>query len=92
MSILPPVDQALLPADVRNAGQEARDRYQVALAFERQLTAQLAKQLAGTAGESLEEGPYAQLLPDALADAVTAAGGLGLARQMVDLGTDGASS
>lgn len=92
MSVLPPVDQALLPADVRTAGKEARERYHVALAFERQLTAQLAKQLASTAGESLEEGPYAQLLPDALADAVTAAGGLGLARQMAGLGTEEASS
>lgn len=92
MSVLPPVDQAALPADVRNAGKQARDQYQVALAFERQLTAQLAKQLTSTAGGALEEGPYAQLLPDALADAVTAAGGLGLARQMVDLTTDEATS
>jgi len=96
-TFLPPVDQAALPADVRAAGPEARERYQAALAFERQLTHELAKQLTRTAERASgeEEGgsnPYEHLLPDALADAVTAAGGLGLARRLVDLDTDGASS
>ena len=31
----------------------------------------------------MEGSPYAQLLPDALADAITQAGGIGLARQVV---------
>jgi Rod binding domain-containing protein len=35
----------------------------------------------------MEDGPYAQLLPDALADSITQAGGLGLARQMVEIPT-----
>lgn len=84
MSVLPPVDQATLPADIRNASENVRQQYQVALSFERQLTAQLAKQLSATTGASTDGSPYADLLPDALADAVTAAGGLGLARGMVD--------
>ncbi|MEZ5120066.1 MAG: hypothetical protein R2736_00555 [Solirubrobacterales bacterium] len=74
-----------LPADVRAAGSEARARYAAALSFERQLTAQLAKQLTATAGDALGSGPYAQLLPEALADSITAAGGLGLARGLAGL-------
>jgi hypothetical protein len=74
-----------LPADVRAAKPQDRARYAAALSFERQLTAQLAKQLTATAGESLGSGPYAKLLPDALADSVTAAGGLGLARGLAGL-------
>jgi hypothetical protein len=85
VTTLPPIDQASLPADVRGASSDVRARYQAALGFERQLVAQLAQQLTKTAGESLGSGPYAQLLPDALADAVTEAGGLGLARQLAGL-------
>lgn len=86
MTVLPPIDQASLPADVRDGSSDARARYQAALGFERQLVAQLAKQLTKTAGDSLGSGPYAQLLPDALADSIVAAGGLGLARQLAGPG------
>jgi hypothetical protein len=81
------IDQSLLPADVRNAPTEVRQQYQAALAFETQLVSQLAKQLSTTAGSAMQDGPYAQLLPDALADSITQAGGLGLARQMVEIPT-----
>jgi hypothetical protein len=89
VSALPPIDDAALPAAVRTGSPQARERYQAGLAFERQLVAQLAKQLTATAGESAGSGPYAQLLPDALADAITAAGGLGLAG---DLASDESTS
>jgi hypothetical protein len=85
MTVLPPIDRSALPADVRNAPEADRQRYEAALGFERQLVAQLAKQLTKTAGESLGTGPYAQMLPDTLADAVIASGGLGLARELADL-------
>lgn len=84
MSVLPPVDQALLPADIRSASQEVRQQYQAALSFEQSLVSELAKQLSTTAGSAMQDGPYAQLLPDALADAITQAGGLGLARGIVE--------
>ena len=84
MTPLPPIDRLALPADVRSASPEVRQGYQAALGFERQLVAQLAKQLSSTAGESMQDGPYAQLLPDALADSIAAAGGLGLARGIAD--------
>ena len=81
---LPAIDRVALPADVRNASPEAQQRYRAAVGFERQLVAQLAKQLSETAGETISGGPYAQLLPDALAAAIAAAGGLGLARTIAD--------
>jgi hypothetical protein len=84
VSVLPPVDQALLPADIRSASQEVRQQYQAALSFEQSLVSELAKQLSTTAGSAMQDGPYAQLLPDALADAITQAGGLGLARGIVE--------
>jgi hypothetical protein len=82
---VPAIDQASLPADVRSATPQVRARYQAALSFERQLTTELAKQLSSTAGEALRSGPYAQMLPEALADSITAAGGLGLARGLAGL-------
>ena len=85
MISLPAIDESLLPADVRNAPSQVRQQYRAALSFESQLVSELAKQLSATAGSAMEDGPYAQLLPDVLADAVTQAGGLGLARDMVDI-------
>ena len=84
MSPLAPIALTSLPADIRAGSADDRRRYQAGLAFERQLTSVLAEQLTKTAGSSLK-GPYADLLPDALADALTAAGGLGLARQIAGL-------
>jgi hypothetical protein len=49
-----------------------------AAGFERVMLAQLTKTLVDSAmGE--QRGPYAALLPDTLADALTEAGGIGLA-------------
>jgi hypothetical protein len=84
VSALPPIDQASLPADVRAGSANDRARYQAALGFERQLALQLTQQLTRTAGDALGSGPYAQLLPDAMADSIVAAGGLGLARQLAE--------
>jgi Rod binding domain-containing protein len=88
---LPSIDSALLPASVRNAGPEAQKLYGVALSFEQLLTQQVAKSLtatlhapgdddssAGGASTSMAE----QMLPTALAQGMTQAGGLGLADQL----------
>jgi hypothetical protein len=85
VSALPPVDQSLLPADVRSASKDVQQRYATGLAFERQLVSVLAKQLTDTTGDDMTSSPYASLLPDALADSVESAGGLGLARQLAGL-------
>jgi hypothetical protein len=84
-SQLPPIDRSLLPADIRSGGPQVQQRYQAGLQFEQQLTAELAKQLSDTAGDAMTSSPYAQLLPDALAQSITQAGGLGIARTLVDL-------
>ena len=61
------------------------------LAFERMLLVQLTQQLAKTAepeGEasSAASQAYRDLLPGALADAMVAGGGIGLARQLAEEG------
>jgi hypothetical protein len=82
---LAPVDQALLPADIRTATPARRDAYEAGLSFERLLVQQLTTSLADTARDALGgDSPYASLLPDALADGVMGGGGLGLARQLTD--------
>ena len=45
---LPPIDSALLPADIRNSGAKAKHTYQEALGFEDILMQQLTQQLAAT--------------------------------------------
>lgn len=79
---LPAVDPASLPREVREGGPEARRAYQAALGFERQLTGALLKaatpQEEGE-GSSAATGAYRDMASDALADAIAAGGGLGLA-------------
>ena len=95
-SALPPIDQAALPAEVRNGTKQDKKDYQAALGFERMLLGELTKSLAETAkhagsdesddsasGDGTQDAAssmYMQMLPDQLADAVTAGGGLGLAQ------------
>ncbi len=85
---LPPIDNALLPADVRNGTPERRKQYDAALSFESQLVGELTKQLAKTAepddasSGSAATQTYRDMLPGAMADAVMAEGGLGLAQQI----------
>jgi Rod binding domain-containing protein len=87
-SALPPIDHALLPQDVRTGTPERRREYDTALAFERQLVGELTKALAATAApaddkdSSAATKTYRDLLPGAMADAVMAEGGLGLATQL----------
>jgi Rod binding domain-containing protein len=99
MTMLPPVDNALLPADVRTGTPERRQQYDMARSFERQLVGELTKALAATAAPaddattSAATKTYRDMLPGALADAVMAEGGLGLAAQLdAAMGGTGASS
>jgi Rod binding domain-containing protein len=92
--VIDPIDTSLLPPDVRKAGPAAERLYAGALAFEQQLTQQLAQSLADSAdatGGSDDEDSgdattsmYKQMLPDAMSQGVTAAGGLGLARALYE--------
>jgi Rod binding domain-containing protein len=77
-----------------SAARPAQERdpklHQVAVDFERQLVEQLAKQLVATAQPAGDEGSeqsaasglYRDLIPQTLADAVSKAGGIGLAPEL----------
>jgi Rod binding domain-containing protein len=78
---------AVLPADVRNGGKEARQTYQAALNFEQLLVKQLTKSLADSSaigGGNKEDGggspqAYRDMISDNIATAITQSGGLGIA-------------
>jgi Rod binding domain-containing protein len=89
-SALPPIDNSLLPADVRAGTTADKNRYKTALAFERQLVEQLTQSMADTSkaqegssdddSSSAATDSYKQMLPGVMADSIMSAGGLGLAR------------
>ena len=93
---LPPIDNSLLPADVRNGSQTDKDNYKAGLAFERQLVEQLTQVMSDTTkaqdagnedgddGSSAATDSYKQMLPGVMADSIMSAGGLGLARTIAD--------
>lgn len=97
---LPPIDRAQLPADVRAATPARQQAYEAGLGFEQMLVQQLSQSLVESANGSSSDdpgsdatastgalgggSPYASLLPDALTSGVMGAGGLGLARQLMD--------
>jgi Rod binding domain-containing protein len=49
MSGLPPIDQSLIPADVRNGSAKDKQTYNAALGFEKTLMDELTKAMAATA-------------------------------------------
>ena len=73
---------------MRNGTPERRQQYDAALSFERQLVGELTKALAATAAPADDASTtaatrtYRDMLPGAMADAVMAEGGLGLAQQL----------
>ena len=100
MSSLPPIDNSLLPADIRAGSKSDQDNYKSALQFERQLVEQLTQSMADTTkaqggsddsddgsgddGSSSSTDQYTQMLPGAMADSIMQAGGLGLARTIAE--------
>ncbi|WCB91356.1 hypothetical protein DSM104299_00027 [Baekduia alba] len=94
MTALPPIDNALLPADVRNGSTSDKDNYKAGLQFERQLVEQLTQIMADTSkaedqgsaedGSSAATDSYKQMLPGVMSDSIMSAGGLGLARTIAD--------
>jgi Rod binding domain-containing protein len=92
MSTLPPIDNSLLPADIRTGSKADQDNYKSALQFERQLVEQLTQSMADTTkaeegsdsddGSSAATDSYKQMLPGVMADSIMSAGGLGLARSI----------
>jgi hypothetical protein len=82
----PPIDQSLLPPEIRSAPPARQQAYTAALGFEQLLVQQLSTSLADSAQGTFGGGasPYASLLPDALTQGVMGGGGLGLAAQLTD--------
>jgi Rod binding domain-containing protein len=79
---LAPIDRAALPIEVRRGSPERQRAYAAAVSFERQLVTELTKTLQQTVKASPAAGAHQDLLPGAMADALTAGGGLGLAREL----------
>jgi Rod binding domain-containing protein len=89
--VIPPVDQSLLPADVRSGTDKQKQAYAAAVGFERMLVEQLTKPLAQSAlggddtgsddGSTQDSGSsvYGDMISGSLADSVSQQGGLGLA-------------
>ena len=96
--MIQPIDTSTMPADVRASGPAGQRLYAGALAFEQTLTQELTQQLAQSLADSADAmgsgddedsgdattSMYKQMLPDAMSQGVTAAGGLGLARVIYD--------
>jgi Rod binding domain-containing protein len=83
--MMPPIDTSLIPANVRNAGPQAVKLYGVALQFEGLLTSQITQQMfdaTQSTDDGSDGGPYQSMVPGALSDSITGAGGLGLADQL----------
>ena len=81
ISGLPTVSDAALPAAVRSGTAADKQAYKAALGFEQMLVGQMVKSMAGDDGP-LAQGPYADTMQTSLTDAITGAGGLGLAQQL----------
>lgn len=97
--MIPPVELPAgitLPPEVRAAGAGAQQEYRSALAFERVLLGQLTKAMQATVPTDDEDGEdgatsqtsaatqtYKDMLPDQMADALVAGGGVGLASDLV---------
>ncbi len=94
---LPPIDASQLPADVRTAPPARQSAYEAGLGFEQMLVQQLSQSLTDSSDDTTSsddssgasdglgsDSPYSSLLPDALTSGVMDAGGLGLARQLMD--------
>ena len=88
--MIPPVDLpagVTLPPEIRAAGVGAQQEYRSALAFERVLLGQLTKAMQATVapeGEvSAATKAYQDTLPDTMADALLAGGGIGLSSDLV---------
>jgi Rod binding domain-containing protein len=94
--VIPPVDLPAgiaLPPEIRAAGAGAQQEYRSALSFERVLLGQLTKAMQATvpaddadgedSGTSAATKTYKDMLPEKMADALVAGGGIGLASDLV---------
>lgn len=75
---------AVVPTEVRKGGKEAKEAYAAAVGFERMLVKQLTKSMTDSPALGGGEKPstpaaYREMMSDGIAEAITQAGGIGLA-------------
>jgi Rod binding domain-containing protein len=78
MDGLPAISDTLLSRDVRAGSTADKQAYKAAIGFEQVLLGELVKEMA----PSLTDGPRGDAVEDALTQALTSAGGLGIAPQL----------
>jgi Rod binding domain-containing protein len=78
MDALPPISDALLPREVRAGSTADKQAYKAALGFEQVLLGELVKEMS----PSLTDGPRGDAVADAMTEALTSAGGIGVAPQL----------
>ena len=77
---LPSVPTSALPADVRNASPADQKAYRAALGFEHVLLQTVMSDLTKSTG--MDGSPYSGQIQDAMTDALTDGGGLGIGEQL----------
>jgi hypothetical protein len=78
MDGLPAISDTLLPRDVRAGSNADKQAYKAALGFEQVLVGELVKEMS----PSLTYSPRGDAVADALTEALTSAGGIGIAPQL----------
>jgi Rod binding domain-containing protein len=78
MDGLPAISDTLLPREVRSGSSADKQAYKAALGFEQVLLGELVKEMA----PSLTDGPRGDAMQDAMTQALTDAGGIGVAAQL----------
>jgi Rod binding domain-containing protein len=78
MESMPAISDAALPRAVRAGSDTDKQAYKAALGFEQVLLGELVKEMA----PSLTAGPRGDAVQDALTQALTDAGGIGIAPQL----------
>jgi Rod binding domain-containing protein len=78
MDALPAISDTLLPRDVRAGSRADKQAYKAALGFEQVLLGELVKEMA----PSLTDGQRGDAMQDAMTQALTDAGGIGVAAQL----------
>jgi Rod binding domain-containing protein len=75
---LPSISDAALPREVRAGSTADKQAYKAALGFEQVLLGELVKEMA----PALTDGPRGDAMQDAMTQALTDAGGIGVAAQL----------
>lgn len=78
MDGLPAISDTLLPREVRSGSTADKQAYKAALGFEQVLLGELVKEMA----PSLTDGARGDAMQDAMTQALTDAGGIGVAAQL----------